>query len=117
MAPTPPNNRALLTPLRHHLASKKTRNLVKTLRRGSAKRGPLSLAQSLLHTTDYMTPDTIKHKCQERILYLLHTVTTDKLNKIKSRANTAYDTNPKSYHRLLKLKAVSSPHHRHLDPP
>jgi hypothetical protein len=29
--------------------------------------------------TDYMSHDTVKHKCQERIRHLLHTATTDKL--------------------------------------
>jgi hypothetical protein len=67
------------------------------------KRGLLPLAQSLLHTTDYMTPDTIKHKCQEHIRHLLHAPITDKLENFKSRANTAYDVNPKSYQRLLKI--------------
>jgi ribonucleotide reductase beta subunit family protein with ferritin-like domain len=80
----------------------KTRNLVKTLRRCNTRRCHLNLAQSLFHTTDNLNPDSIKNKCQERIRHLLHNVAIGKLHEIKSRANTAYDTNPKSYHRLLK---------------
>jgi hypothetical protein len=70
------------------------------------------LAQSLLHTTGYITPDTIKHKCQERIRHLLHTATADKLSKIKSRANTAYGAIPNTSHRLLIIKSGFLPHSR-----
>jgi hypothetical protein len=75
------------------------------LRRCSINRGPLPLAQALLNTTGYLAPDTIKIQSQARIRHLLHTTTEDKLNNIKSRANTAYDACPKSSHRLLKIKS------------
>jgi hypothetical protein len=85
--------------------TKKTRKHILKLRRCSTNTGPLPLAQVLLHTTEYLTPIAIKHQCQARIRHLLRATTTDKLRKIKTRANTAYDTCPKSSHRLLKIKS------------
>jgi hypothetical protein len=55
-----------------------------------------------------MSPDTIKQKCQERIRHLLH-LTTDKLQKVKSHADVAYDVNPNLSTASQKLKAASSP--------
>jgi hypothetical protein len=64
-----------------------------------------------------MNLDTIKHNCQGRIRHLLHAAITDKLNKNESRANTAYEVMPQSYHRLLKTKKrPSTPLQRRLDP-
>jgi hypothetical protein len=49
----------------------------------------------------------MKHKYQERIRHLLNPAIADKLI---SHANTAYDVNPESYHRLLKITSGLLPH-------
>jgi hypothetical protein len=85
--------------------TKKTRKHIQKLRRCSTNNGPLPLAQALLNTTEFLTPAAIKQQCQARIRHLLRATTTDKLRKIRTRANTAYDTCSNSSHCLLKIKS------------
>ena len=84
---------------------KKTRIHILKLRKCSKNNGPLPAAQALLNTTDYLSPDAIKQQCQARIRQLLRATTTDKINKIKTRVNAAYDSCPKLSHRRLKIKS------------
>jgi hypothetical protein len=51
-----------------------------------------------------MFPNAIKHKFQESTRQLLHTATSDDLRRLKTRANTTYDINPKSHRRFLKIQ-------------
>jgi hypothetical protein len=70
---------------------------------------PLTPCPSPLKYNRLSHPTAIKQQCKARIRHLLKPATTDKLRKIKTRAATAYDTCPKSSHRLLKIKCGMLP--------